>query len=505
MRFRTLQAIGGLSLLPLLLCSFVLGSQASAQNPAQPGTVASVVPNAGADAPAAPPTSAASPPQETPQRPLQSEVPLRVMVGKSVLINTSDRLRRVSVTDPTVADALVVTPNQILVHGRAPGEVSLIIWDELERSRSFDLRVDVDVTAATEEIKDIFPKEDIKVSASRSAIVLSGHVNSKEAAERATLIATAYSKNVVNVLTFGPVGVQEVLLEVKFAEIDRTALTQLGLNIISTGGANTIGSIGTGQFGTLAGARVGNSSASQGNQAPGSATISGAIGTALTGTAASFGTNDLLNLFVFRPDLNLGALIKALQQQNVLQLLAEPNLIAVDGKEANFLAGGEFPFPIVNGIGGAQSLTIQFKEFGIRLKFTPTIMTTGNIHLRVTPEVSELDFTNALSIQGTVIPAISTRKAETEFELQDGQSFVIAGLLDNRVQSVVSKIPGLGDIPILGALFKSKNVQRDRSELMVLVTAHRISPSVQPPPLPIFPQKFLEKLPGEVKPAGGKG
>ena len=148
MRFRALEAIGGLSLIPLLFCAFALSAEVPAQNPAVPSTVAAAAPNAGAPAAAAP--SAAAPAQETPQQPLQSEVPLHVLVGKSVLIKTSDRLRRVSVTDPTVADALVVTPTQILVHGRAPGEVSLIIWDEQERSRSFDLRVDVDASAAAE-------------------------------------------------------------------------------------------------------------------------------------------------------------------------------------------------------------------------------------------------------------------------------------------------------------------------------------------------------------------
>ena len=511
MRFRaSLQAIGGFGLLLLLLSASILGSPASAQNPAGPQTVAAVVPNpaggASANPSASPAPSAGSPAQETPQQPLSTEVPLRVMVGKSVLINTSDRLRRVSVTDPAVADALVVTPTQILVHGRAPGEVSLIIWDEMEHSRSFDLRVDVDVTAAAEEIKQLFPKENIAVSASRSAIVLSGHVNTKDEGERVALIATAYSKNVVNVLTFGPAGIQEVLLEVKFAEIDRTALTQLGLNLMSTGAANTFGAISTGQFGGVSGARVGSQSATAaGNQAAGNDTISGALGAALTGTPASFGTNNLLNLFLFRSDLNLGVMIQALQQQNVLQILAEPNLIAVDGKEANFLAGGEFPFPIVQTVGGASSLTIQFKEFGIRLKFTPTIMSSGNIHLKVSPEVTALDFTNSLAIQGTVIPALSTRKAETELELQDGQSFAMAGLLDNRLQSVVSKIPGLGDIPILGNLFKSKSMQKSKAELMVLVTAHRVSPTTQPTPLPSFPQKFLDKLPGEGKPPGGKG
>ena len=513
MRFRAnLQAIGGFGLLLLLLSSSLLVAPASAQNLVESRTVAAVVPDAspgGSANPAAAPAPPAAPPaQETPQQPLQSEVPLRVMVGKSVLINTSDRLRRVSVTDPAVADALVVTPKQILVHGRAPGEVSLIIWDEQERSRSFDLRVDVDVTAASEEIKELFPKQPIAVSASRSAIVLSGHVNSKEDAERASLIAAAYSKNVVNVLTFGPAGTQEILLEVKFAEIDRTAITQLGMNILSTGGANTVGAIGTGQFGALTGAKVGSipqSAASSGGTVSGNNVISGAIGNTLFGSPASFGTNSLLNIFLFRQDLNLGVLIQALQQQNVLQILAEPDLIAVDGKESSFLAGGEFPFPIVNGVGGTQTITIQFKEFGIRLKFLPTVMSNGYIHLRVAPEVSELDFTNALSIQGTVIPALSTRRAETEFELQDGQSFVIAGLLDNRVQSIVSKVPGLGDIPILGNLFRSKSLEKDKTELMVLVTAHRVSPTTQASPLPPFPQKFMEKLPGEAKPSGGKG
>jgi len=511
MRFRVL-AVGGLGLLLLLLCSSIFGPLAWAQNSAEPRTGAAAVadPTAAAVASsAASPAPSAAPAQEAPQQPLQSEVPLRVMVGKSVLINTSDRLRRVSVTDPGVADALVVTPTQILVHGRAPGEISLIIWDEQERSRAFDLRVDVDVTAAAEEIKQLFPSDTVEVTASRSAIVLSGHVNTKDDVERASLIAAAYSKNVVNVLTFGALGTQEILLEVKFAEIDRTAITQLGVNILSTGAGNTVGAISTGQFGAISGSRVGtvpsSASSSGSGAAPGNNLVSGAIGAALQGSPASFGTNSLLNIFLFRQDLNLGLMIQALQQQNVLQILAEPNLIAVDGKEANFLAGGEFPFPIVQGVGGAQSLTIQFKEFGIRLKFTPNVMSNGFIHLRVTPEVSNLDYTNALSINGSVIPALSTRKAETEFELQDGQSFVIAGLLDDRITSLASKLPGLGNIPILGNIFKSKSLEKDKTELMVLVTAHRISPTMQPAPLPTFPQKFMDKLPGEAKPAGGKG
>jgi pilus assembly protein CpaC len=196
---------------------------------------------------------------------------------------------------------------------------------------------------------------------------------------------------------------------------------------------------------------------------------------------------------VTRTDINIGAVIKALQQKNLLQILAEPNLIAVNGKEASFLAGGEFPFPIVQPGQGFTAVTIQFKEFGVQLKFTPVIMPNGNIHLKVAPAVSALDFANALTISGFTVPALSTRKAETEFELQDGQSFVIAGLLDNRVTDLYSKVPGLGDIPILGNFFKSKSAQKTNSELMVLCTARRISPSTQMPPTPANPKPFMDK------------
>ncbi|MGA8540522.1 MAG: pilus assembly protein N-terminal domain-containing protein [Terriglobales bacterium] len=404
--------------------------------------------------------------------------PLRVMVGKSLLINTTERLKRVSVTDPTVADALVVTPTQVLVNGLAPGEVSLLIWDELERSRSFDLRVDVDITAASEEMHHLFPDEQINVSPSRSAIVLSGHVTTEDVAKHAGALASAYSKNVVNVLTFGPVGAEEVLLEVKFAEVDRSALTQTGFNLLSTGSGNTIGTTTTGQFGGLTLSPITNTVSPNGT------------GTASTTTTVS----NLLNLFFFNPQVHLGAVIQALQSRNLLQILAEPNLVAVNGKEASFLAGGEFPFPVVQpGAGGISTVTVQVREFGVRLKFTPVIQPNGNIHLRVAPEVSTLDFSDAVTVSGTTIPAISTRKADTEFELQDGQSFVIAGLMDNRVTNLGNRIPWLGDIPIIGNFFKSKSDQKSNSELMVLCTVRRISPGVQTPTGPVGPEKYLDK------------
>ncbi len=424
----------------------------------------------------APPASSQTtlPPQSA-QAQAQGSAPLRVMVDKSLLINTTERLKRISVTDPTVAFAQVITPTQILVHGRAPGEVSLLIWDELERSRSFDLRVDVDVSACAEEEHRVFPEEQITVTPSRAAIVLSGHVTTEDVAKRAGELATAYSKNIVNVLTFGPVGAQEVLLEVKFAEVDRSALTQLGSNFLSTGAGNTIGTVGTGQYGGF-----------------GSQTINQTVGQGGPFTANETVSN-VLNLFLFRPDIHFGAVIEALQNKNLLQILAEPNLIAVNGKKASFLAGGQFPFPIVQPGAGFTAVTISFKEFGVKLEFTPVIMPNGNIHLIVAPEVSTLDFADALTISGFTIPALSTRKAETEFELRDGQSFVIAGLIDNRVTDIWNKIPGLSDIPILGNFFKSKSISKSNSELMVLCTVHRVSPNAEAPTTPKNPQPFMDK------------
>jgi pilus assembly protein CpaC len=207
---------------------------------------------------------------------------------------------------------------------------------------------------------------------------------------------------------------------------------------------------------------------------------------------------------LFRPDIHFGAVIEALQNKSLLQILAEPNLIAVNGKKASFLAGGQFPFPIVQPGAGFTAVTISFKEFGVKLEFTPVIMPNGNIHLTVAPEVSTLDFADALTISGFTVPALSTRKAETEFELRDGQSFVIAGLIDNRVTDIWNKVPGLGDIPILGNFFKSKSAQKSNSELMVLCTVHRVSPNVDTPPGPTNPQPFLNNGQFDGKKPSGK-
>jgi pilus assembly protein CpaC len=269
----------------------------------------------------------------------------------------------------------------------------------------------------------------------------------------------------------------EILLQVRFAEVNRSAISQLGINILSLPGAKNVGTISTQQF------------------APPQLTTANGVGTTPT-TGSAIGLSDLLNIFIFRPDINLAATIKALQEQNVLEILAEPNLMTESGKDASFLAGGEFPFPILQasgGGGGFAGITIQFKEFGVRLNFTPTLTPDGLIHLKVKPEVSSLDFTNALTLQGFVIPALATNRVESEMSLTDGQSFAIAGLLDNRVTEQLQKVPGIGDIPILGKLFQSRSVNKSKNELVIVVTPHIIHPIPvdQPGPNLTFPLPFM--------------
>ncbi|MEK6321629.1 MAG: type II and III secretion system protein family protein [Acidobacteriota bacterium] len=407
-------------------------------------------------------------------------VQLRVLVGKSLVVNSREILRRVSISDPTVAAAVTISPTQVLLNGLTAGKTSLILWNEQERPTAYDLQVELDVIGLRDTIAQIFPNENIQVSQSGASIVLTGTASTKEAADRALAIAQTQSKSVVSLLVVlqGGLGGQ-VLLQVRFAEVDRTSIQQLGINFFSTGLANTPGSVTTGQFGPPA---------SSGN-------VTGSIPSQLPGFTSSFNITDLLNIFVFRPDLNLGATLRLLQQRNVLQILAEPNLLALNGREASFLAGGEFPFPVVQAGAGGNAVTIQFREFGVRLKFTPNILSDGTIRLKVAPEVSALDFANGLTISGFLVPALSTRKAETEVELRDGQSFAIAGLLDNRLTEVASKIPGLGDIPILGKLFRSRSQNRNNTELLVMVTPKLVKPLApgQVPTMPTFEKPFLDK------------
>jgi pilus assembly protein CpaC len=423
---------------------------------------------------------------------------LRVFVGRSMIVRSPTALKRVSVTDPTIATAIVVAPTQIMIHGLKPATVTLLLWDEQEQIRSFDLQVQLDIRSLISNLKQMFPKENIQATQSGPAIILTGEVSGQAVADQAVALSKTESPSVVNMLQV-PAPPKKagntIMLQVKFAEVDRSAAQQLGVNLFSTGAGNTLGAISTNQFGRTTEKAGALPSDIQGSgSATGDNSVTGAIGNSLWHTPASVGLSDLLNIFLFRPDVNLGAVIRAIQQKNLLQILAEPNLLAADGQEASFLAGGEFPFPIVQGGTNYSSVTIQFKEFGVRLKFVATVLGNDQIKLKVAPEVSALDFSNGLTISGFLVPALSTRKADTEIELRNGQSFAIAGLLDNRTTESASKVPWLGDIPILGKLFRSRSINKNKTELMVLVTPTIVTPFEpgQAPKGPEFAVPFLE-------------
>jgi pilus assembly protein CpaC len=416
-----------------------------------------------------------------------SKETLRISESKSFVLNSNEIIKRVSVTNSQIAEAMVISPHQVLIHGVKAGTVSFLIWNEEEQVRTFDLQV-IAVPMNLEPLRTMLskalPGQNIQVSQSGAALVLTGNVSSADVVEKAAAIAKTNADNVVNLLAAAPLN-KVIMLEVKFAEVDRNAVQQLGVNILSTGAANTPGVISTQQFSS-----VGNS-----------LDLTSSIGTKLKGFSTELNLTDLLNIFIFRPDLNLGLVIKALKQRSLLETLAEPNLVALEGKEASFLAGGEFPVPVVQGTSGNSSVSIQFREFGVRLKFTANPGADGSINLKVAPEVSALDYTNAVTLSGFLIPALSTRKAETEVRLKDGQSFAVAGLLDNRVIKISSKVPWLGDVPILGNLFKSQNFSKAKTELLVMVTPHLVKPleADQAAPLPKSPVPFLdnEKFDGQ--------
>jgi pilus assembly protein CpaC len=399
---------------------------------------------------------------------------LHLIVDRSLVVTSPAQITRVSLANPDICDAVVVSPTEILLNGKRAGATSLVIWGQSGQMQTFDVYVDLDVLDLTGDIRSTFPNEPVKVSVSKNIVTLSGHVSSAAVADKILELAQSMVPNknsVVSLLAVPAPPTGEVLLKVRFAEVDRSAIKQLGVNIMSLPGAKNVGTISTGQY-----------------SPPGLAQLGGSTG--------GYTLGSLLNVFVFRPDINLASTIQALQTQNLLQILAEPNVLTESGKEASFLSGGEFPFPMLQSTGaggGVPAITIQFRQFGIKLDFTPTILADDEIHLKVSPEVSSLDYANALTITGFTVPALAVRRVQSEMELRDGQSFVIAGLMDNRVTKTLQKIPGLGDIPLLGKIFQSESLNKNKTELLVLVTpqiVHPLPPG-QVPAGPQFPMKFL--------------
>jgi pilus assembly protein CpaC len=311
------------------------------------------------------------------------------------------------------------------------------------------------VEAVTRELERELPGQSVEISLVNDSVFLRGRVKDLVSSERAVAIASTLGKTINLLYVDVPPAEPQILLKVRFATIDRSASAQFGLNLVSTGATNTIGSVSTQQF---SGPQIANAT-------PGVS----------SGTTATL--SEALNLFFFRPDLNLMGAIQALESKSLMEVLAEPDLLAMNGKPASFLAGGEFPYPTFQaGSNGIGSVTIQFREFGVRLNFTPTITPRGTIRLEVAPEVSALDFTNGLVVQGFTVPALTMRKVDTEIELAPGQSFAIGGLIDNTLSETVNKIPLLGDVPVLGKLFQSKTKLKQNTELFVIVTPEIVSP-----------------------------
>lgn len=409
---------------------------------------------------------------------------LRMTVGKSVVIDYPSDIRQISTSNPDIVDASPVTTREILLHGKGLGSATMVVWSKTGQRTFYNVNVDLNMDPLQRLLKESFPGEDIQARTSRDAISLNGRVSSKDVADRATALSAPFAKTVVNNLqiAFGPVD-KQILLRVKFAELDRTRELQYGVNLLGLPGQTQVGTT-TGQFGPPQ--------------------LNGVAGLGPIPNQSQTTISQALNIFALNPKLSLGALVQALQTESILQILAEPNLVTTNGKEAQFLVGGQFPVPVLQGGANAGAVTVQFKDFGIKLIFTPLITPNNTLKIKLSQEVSQIDRADGVTISGFLIPALSTRRAETEVELSEGQSFVVAGLLNNQETDNFSKIPILGSLPIFGALFRSRDDTKQRTDLVVLVTPEITQPLGPNDPRPdiYFPQDFLVKLdPKDIPPS----
>jgi pilus assembly protein CpaC len=426
----------------------------------------------------------ASPAQPSEVATQDSANDLVVAVGKSVLVDCAHPVERIAVGSGDLAEATAISPTEIMINGKAAGETSLIVWQAGGVRQFFNVEVRASSYAANDRLESLrrelrteLPGQTLRLTTENGLVFLRGTVKDLTSSERAVEIASTAGK-VVNLLYVAvPPAEPQILLKVRFASLDRTLNNQLGINLFSLGAANTVGTVTTQQF------------------SPPSVTTGTPAGGSSAATAPTASLSSLLNLFIFRPDLNLGATLEALEAKGVVQVLSEPNVLTVNGKEGSILAGGQYPYPVVQGVSGGVggAVTIQFKEFGIRLNFIPTITPRGTIRLQVAPEVSSLDFTNGVTISGFTVPGLDVRRVKTEVELSEGQSFAIGGLLDNRETQTFSKIPFIGDVPFLGKFFQSITKTKTNTELIVIVTPVIVNPIPVGAPLPEikYPEKFL--------------
>jgi pilus assembly protein CpaC len=376
---------------------------------------------------------------------------IHIMVGRSVIFRSADPLRRVYVGNPAVLQTFTAGQNEVVMTAKAAGISSMVVWDDSGASHLYTMSADIDPQALRMSLSDAFPGADIHADSGEGKIFLTGTVATVAASDAAAKMASLYAKEVVNSLTIVPVHGKQVQLKLRIVEVDRTRLDQLGINIFA--GGRTAVSTTTGQFAS-------------------------GVSTAASAVTVS----NPLDIFLYNAKLNVGLTVQDLEQKQVLQVLAEPTLTTLSGLPARFLSGGEFPFPVVEGgTGGSTAISIQFRPYGVKVEFTPTVNADGSIHLKLSPEVSTLDYSNAVTISGFTIPALSTRRAETEVEIQDGQSFVVSGLLDHRTTDIMSRVPGISNVPILGQLFRSKTLNHSVVELVIIVTASVVDPLASMP------------------------
>jgi pilus assembly protein CpaC len=402
---------------------------------------------------------------------------LSLTVNRTAVLTTAAPYKRVSVGNPDVVDFNAIAPTSILVTAKKPGVTQLIVWDEAERSQSIDLVVMMDLRGIQEQLRAAFPDARIEIIEANGVIVLRGRAPSLAVAEQAAQIAAPYGAKVLNFLEIA--GGQQVQLQVRFAEVSRSALTALGVNgafVAGSGfGGSNIGQVSPTALIPGEGSLVGDTPAPQGIALTGDQLISPAV--------TLYGGGQIGSVFV-------EAFVQALRQNNLLRILSEPNLIAISGQEASFLAGGEYPIPVAQSGagagGGVPAITIEYREYGVRLTFVPIVLGDGRVRLKVAPEVSDLDFSTAVRFGGFLVPGLTTRKVSTTIELGDGQSFAIAGLLNSSVTTSKDVTPLLGDLPVVGALFRSVRYQRKETELVVLVTPRLVAP-LNPDQVPALP------------------
>ncbi len=374
----------------------------------------------------------------------QPERVIAVSKGASALLVNPTAIQRFSVGDPTTAEAVVLSPTEVIINGKQLGTTTLFVWDNTGQVRVYSVEVTADAPALQRFLRGVMPEESIEVIASGNSVTLTGEVKNPNSVARAVEIAKGTGATIIDNLVAPPA--VQVQLKVRFAEVNRRAFKEFTARYLTRNPQDL--------------SDAGNYSGSLDN------------------------SDGAIEFLLQSPNASIQALIRFLQGRGDFRSLAEPNLMTLPGREAYFLAGGRFPYPSVQGGSAGNAVSIQFEEFGVRLRFTPTITRSGAIRLKLEPEVSSLDFANGLVIQGFSIPSILTRKTITEVELREGQFLAIAGLLDNISTDNITKIPVLGDIPILGQLFRSKNLQQRRTELLVLITPKLVRASDQPQVLP---------------------